>query len=53
MWPVLLAILLALVAVAVLPNFAHMRKFDLGYFPTGAILLLMTVLVILMLFGKP
>ena len=52
MWPVLLALLLVLVAIAALPNFAHMRRFELGYFPTGAILLLMIVLVILMLFEK-
>jgi hypothetical protein len=29
-----------------------MRRFELGYFPTGAVLLLLIVLVILMLFGK-
>ena len=52
MWPILLALLLVFVAIVLLPRFGHMQPYALGYFPTGAALLLVIVLVILMLAGK-
>ena len=52
MWATLLIILLAFVAIGLLPNWAHMRRFDLAWFPSGAALALAVVLAVLMLAGK-
>ena len=50
--PIILAILLVFVAIGLLPNWAHMRRFELAWFPSGAALALAAVLVVLMLAGK-
>jgi len=52
MWGVLAIIALVVLAFGLLPAWPHMDRFDSGYFPSGAAVLLACVLAVLMLAGK-
>ena len=52
MWGVLLIVALVVLAFGLLPQWPHMDRFDSGWFPSGAAVLLGIVIAVLMLAGK-
>jgi hypothetical protein len=51
-WVLIATLVLVAVAIGTLPNWAHMQRWDVGYFPSGAAGALVLVLVILALAGQ-
>jgi hypothetical protein len=49
---VILLIVLILFLVGGLPHWGHMQRWDLGYFPSGIVGLILIVLLILVLMGR-
>jgi hypothetical protein len=50
-WVLIVTIVLVAWMIGALPNWAHMTRWDLGYFPSGVALALLLVLLILALAG--
>lgn len=49
---ILLFIVLVVLLIGGLPAWPHMARYEMGYFPSGAVGLLLIVLVILLLTGR-